>query len=665
MYEFKAPFLESRLLALHNASLNGVSSEAARNLVRNDARFNSFSTHTGFLLAIFACCILALSGCGGVVTRGASASSSLTDSLVASPDSVDFGAVKVGNSANAQVTLSNDGSEQVNVSGLQLSNASFSIDGAAKLPIIVAAGESLTFKVHFKPKASTDTVGELSVMTSTSASPATKIKLHGKGADSGTPFPTLSALSCASASMTGAGSDTCTVTLSAAAPSGGMSVNLSSSSGAVKVPSSVTVPANATSVGFTATVSAVSSSQSVALMATLNGVAKTFSLQLNASSVAIVPTLSTLSCASSSMNGAGSDACTVTLSAAAPSGGISVTLSTSNGAVKVPSSVTVPGNATSVGFTATVSAVKTTQSATLTAKANGVTKSFTLQLNPAIAPVLSTLSCASASMAGNGSDACTVTLSAAALSGGMSVTLSSSNGAVRVPSSVTVPGNATSVGFTAAVSAVKTTQSATLTAKANGVTKSFALKLYAGTATLSVNSTSIGFGNVELNTTASQPLTLKSTGTAPVTISAATLTGTGFTISGVSFPLVLNPSQTAALNVQFAPSAKGLVTGRLTISSTGGTAVISLSGTGEVALHEVDLSWDAPGSSSVSIVGYNVYRSAAAVSSYQRMNSAAVTPTQYADKTVQSGKSYDYVVKSLDSAGVESAPSNVTRVVIP
>jgi fibronectin type 3 domain-containing protein len=93
--------------------------------------------------------------------------------------------------------------------------------------------------------------------------------------------------------------------------------------------------------------------------------------------------------------------------------------------------------------------------------------------------------------------------------------------------------------------------------------------------------------------------------------------------------------------------------------------LISLSGTGEVASHEVDLSWDAPGSSSVSIVGYNVYRSAGGASSYQRMNSTAVTPTQYADKTVQSGKSYDYVVKSLDSAGAESAPSNVTSVAIP
>ena len=271
-------------------------------------------------------------------------------------------------------------------------------------------------------------------------------------------------------------------------------------------------------------------------------------------------------------------------------------------------------------------------------------------------------------MAGTGSDACTVTLTAAARSGGMSVSLSSNNGAVKVPSSVTVPGNATSVGFTAAVSPVKLTQTATLTAKANGVTKSFALKLYAGTATLSVNATSIAFGNVDVNTTASQPLTLKSTGTAPVIISAATMTGTGFTISGVSFPLTLNPSQTATLNVQFAPSAKGAATGRVTIasnSSANGTAVIGLSGTGAIKTHEVDLSWNAPSSSRVPIVGYNVYRSAAGASSYQRMNSTEVTPTQYADTTVQSGKAYDYVVKSLDSARVESAPSNVTSVVIP
>ena len=283
MYEFKAPFLSSHLLALHKASLNGVSSEA-RNLVRSDARFNCFSTrHTGFLLVtILSCCILALSGCGGVVTKGASSSPSLTDTLVASPDSVDFGAVKVGNSANTQVTLSNSGSEQVKISELQLSNASFSIDGQAKLPVTVAMGETVTFKVHFKPKASTDTIGELSVMTGTSVSPATKIKLHGKGADSGTLLPTLSTLSCASPSITGEGSDACTVTLTAAAPSGGMSVNLASSNGAVKVPGSVTVPGNATSVGFTATVSSVSSTQSVALMATLNGVAKTFALQLKA-----------------------------------------------------------------------------------------------------------------------------------------------------------------------------------------------------------------------------------------------------------------------------------------------------------------------------------------------------------------------------------------------
>ena len=73
MYEFKAPFLESRLLALHKASLNGVSSQTAQNLVGNDARFNRFSTrHKGFILvAILSCCIVALSGCGGADGRRA------------------------------------------------------------------------------------------------------------------------------------------------------------------------------------------------------------------------------------------------------------------------------------------------------------------------------------------------------------------------------------------------------------------------------------------------------------------------------------------------------------------------------------------------------------------------------------------------------------------
>jgi len=95
--------------------------------------------------------------------------------------------------------------------------------------------------------------------------------------------PTLTGLSCANGTMTGAGTDSCTVTLSAAALSGGYIVNLSSSSSTVSVPTSVTVSSGATSAGFTATVSSFTSSQSVTLTASNGSVSTTTTLLLSAS----------------------------------------------------------------------------------------------------------------------------------------------------------------------------------------------------------------------------------------------------------------------------------------------------------------------------------------------------------------------------------------------
>ena len=69
------------------------------------------------------------------------------------------------------------------------------------------------------------------------------------------------------------------------------------------------------------------------------------------------------------MTGAGSDSCTVTLNAAAVSGGLQVSLASSNSAVVVPASVTVPAGANSADFTANVSPVTSVQASTITASA--------------------------------------------------------------------------------------------------------------------------------------------------------------------------------------------------------------------------------------------------------------------------------------------------------
>ena len=141
--------------------------------------------------------------------------------------------------------------------------------------------------------------------------------------------------------------------------------------------------------------------------------------------------------------------------------------------------------------------------------------------------------------------------------------------------------------------------------------------------TLSVNATTIAFGDVDLNSPATQSLTLSSTGTAAVTVSAVTVAGTGFTVSGATFPLTLNPSQTATLSIEFDPTAAGAVSGSLTLtsnSSTGSSIAITLTGTGETTSYEVNLTWNAPTSSSDPVAGYNVYRSPSGGTSYQELN---------------------------------------------
>jgi hypothetical protein len=158
-----------------------------------------------------------------------------------------------------------------------------------------------------------------------------------------------------------------------------------------------------------------------------------------------------------------------------------------------------------------------------------------------------------------------------------------------------------------------------------------------------------------------------------VTISGATLSGSGFTASGATYPVTLNPNQSAAINIVFDPTAVGAATGQLTLvsnSSTGTSTLISLSGAGVVGsgtspTYAVDLSWNAPGSSPDAIAGYVVLRSPSGASSYVQLDASAVTQTTYTDTTVLNGQSYDYIVESVDASGVASAPSNTTTAQIP
>ena len=305
----------------------------------------------------------------------------------------------------------------------------------------------------------------------------------------------------------------------------------------------------------------------------------------------------------------------------------------------------------------------------LTARSNASNGSSTaVSFSGTGVPVPSGVSCATSTITGAGTDSCTVTLNAAAASGGMTVNLLSSSAAVTVPSTVTVPEGQTSASFTATVATVPVMQNVALTANVVGTSQSYALQLGAMAPILSVNTSSVAFGPVDVNSESTQSVEVMSTGSAPVTVSGATVTGNGFSVAGNSLPMTLSPNQTAALTVHFDPTAAGTTSGSLTIVSTSSTnplTVVNLSGTGGAGLYSVDLTWDAPTSSTDPVAGYSVYRALNGGSSYQLLNSEAVTTTAYTDKTVVSGQTYNYIVESVDASGSNSAASNAAVMSVP
>src|ERR1035437_5144200 len=245
-------------------------------------------------------------------------------------------------------------------------------------------------------------------------------------------------------------------------------------------------------------------------------------------------------------------------------------------------------------------------------------------------------------------------------------TVANSSNAAVTWSLSSAMGSISAGGLYTAPASITAAQTVTVTATSVAdSTKSASASVSLEVPTLSINASSVAFGNVVLSAAATQSVTLTSTGTAPVTINSAALTGVGFAVSGATFPVTLNPGQAVTLIVQFDPAVTGIASGQLTISSTStnGTAVIPLSGTGEP--HEVDLSWDAPSSSPDPVAGYNVYRSSDGGNTYQLLNSSVDNGTTYKDLLVQSKLSYDYYVASVDASGVESAPSNTIGATIP
>ncbi len=103
-----------------------------------------------------------------------------------------------------------------------------------------------------------------------------------------------------------------------------------------------------------------------------------------------------------------------------------------------------------------------------------------------------------------------------------------------------------------------------------------------GTPALALSPSSLSFGNVNMGTTTTQSVSLSNSGSGSLVISQPTVSGTGFGISGLSFPVTLTAGQSASMTASFDPAAAGSISGSILISSNASVtaATVALTGTG-------------------------------------------------------------------------------------
>ena len=237
---------------------------------------------------------------------------------------------------------------------------------------------------------------------------------------------------------------------------------------------------------------------------------------------------------------------------------------------------------------------------------------------------------------------CTISVTfTPAASGSLTAALSITDNATGSPQSVTLTGTGASSGGTGGTGT---------SSPAAGLSPS-----------------SLTFGNQAMAITSSaQTITLTNSGTAALSMSGITFTGT----NAADFAEVADTCSgsvaagaNCTIGVTFTPSLASSETATLSVSDNAASSpqAVSLSGTG---IPDVILSWTA--STSSGIAGYNIYRgTTSGGESSTPLNSSPIAGTSFTDTSVTAGSKYYYVMTAVSSTGTQSADSSEVEATVP
>jgi hypothetical protein len=600
--------------------------------------------------------------------------------LTASPTSISFGNIVLGNTASQTVTLKNTGGENVSVTAASASGAGMSFNGLS-LPLTLTPNQSSTFNVTFDPTVAGAVNGTMSLTVSGSANIA--IPLSGTGVTPAnlTASPTSMTFTNILVGQNSSQSETIKNTggasaqITAVTPSGtGFSVSgitLPVTLGAGQTVSFNVTFAPQSAGSFSGNVAVASDAQDPNLSIPLTGTAVT-SGDLTASPTSISFGNETLGDATSQIvtlkNTGGEN---VTVTAASISGG-----GMSFSGLGLPLTLTPNQSTTfSVTFEPTVAGtVSGTMSLTVSGSANiaiplsgtGVTPA-TLTANP------TSLTFTNVTVGQNSSQTETITNTGGT---GAQITVVAASGTGFSVSGITLPvtlASGQSVQFSVTFtppSAGSFNGSVTVTSNAQNPDLSISLTGTGVGAQGTLAATSpIGVGNVVVGTSGTATGTLTAS-SASVTVSSVSLSGTNaaeFAITGLTFPVTVNVGTPVSFTVTFTPTGTGAASASASFTSNASNSPTSssLTGTGTAApVHTVALTWTA--SVTEGITSYNVYRAifTTTCGTYSNIGSTSPSVTAFTDSNVTDGTTYCYATTAVDPSG-ESGYSNIAQAQIP
>ena len=534
-----------------------------------------------------------VSGCTGVVTA-----TSGNAVIQLNPASVNFGNVTVGKTSSLTVTILNAGTASATVSQATVSNPQFKLSGIT-LPMTVAAGQSSTVTVSVTPTASGPISGTLSVLGDSGSAPvvvnltatavATNPQIAVSSATINFGSVTINTQATSNLTISNTGSADLTVSLISVNGTGfgatgittpkvisaGQSATLSisfvpttatASSGTLSItsndPTNPTTTVALSGTGTAAPVGNLQANQSSLSYGNVGtGTSSVKQITLTNAGTAAVQ-ITAISITGTGLTASGvtvpttlNPSATATLSvtfaptgAGAVSGNLTITSNGSGSPLRIP----VSGTGVQAGLSVSPSSFN------FGSVIDGQTKSqiFTITNTGTATLTISQVSITAAGYSVNG-------LSTTSVAPGGTATFNA----------VFAPTSAGSLAGSVSIASNAPTSPSTVALSGTGM---------AVTQTLSFSATSMAFGNVNTGTSSTKTETITNTGNTSVQISQVSVSGTGYTLSGATVPVTLNPSQALTFSVLFAPTTAGAASGSITITSNaaGSPATIALTGTG-------------------------------------------------------------------------------------